>query len=696
MAGTNMKRRLTAGTSLIEVLVVMVVFLVGVLTMIQIFPAGLTSLRTTRDMTFARSWVRSEMQSLVSRKETPGLVVSTTSINGTGFITVEPNLDPNELMPPLDVPATNTGAITNAGIVQVGGNPLDRWDQVSGANRFNRVLGEGRPVPGPRPIAVDSANFVGTQIGSLVQLTYGPIYYDRDGGTEIGTQNWILAYGNDLRNRDGSADAGVPNSTDPRYSSHDAWYMNAAEATSLATTPFPNEDQVWIGRMVDPNTSTLLTHSYRFSVKFYTVIGGNVQSRDVVVSVLPAGPYYAETGNYAVISIPRLLDTLSGGFFALANYRGVEESTLRMQRQYQEIPPSLAFQPGDPYQYKVISDDLGAILVNPEASQYQLPTEDGEKEALLVRCDYSVYDWRIVRDEFTVPDAGIGAQSQYEVKLLFRDIKTGSGTESDGTNARGLGDAATNEMLTPVDAAGTVGSDQFVLVDLQTGGIILGDNPAEPLSTFDVDFSTGVITFRDVDNNAANGLTGQLMLMDPFAPGTWINAGQIPMNGRPVRALYRSNGDYAIQPQVASSEYIVTEVPAPNNLGVGQCYVGGGGWGSPNRIYFPLMDAGHRVVIGDIFTTGNRFTDQSYTISGREQVGGVVLAFVQSPDGLPFDFTRGNAVARVKGASIRVRAIWNPSVWQLGANANDNYERMKTWAQSWRRVESETYQGGAN
>ena len=49
-----MKRNRRAGTSLVELLVVIVVFLIGILAILQIFPGGLRVLATSRSNAVAR------------------------------------------------------------------------------------------------------------------------------------------------------------------------------------------------------------------------------------------------------------------------------------------------------------------------------------------------------------------------------------------------------------------------------------------------------------------------------------------------------------------------------------------------------------------------------------------------------------------------------------------------------------------
>jgi len=57
------------GTSLVELLVVMVVFLVGILAIVQIFPGGFRVLNTTRNNSVASAFARQQIEQLKSRSE---------------------------------------------------------------------------------------------------------------------------------------------------------------------------------------------------------------------------------------------------------------------------------------------------------------------------------------------------------------------------------------------------------------------------------------------------------------------------------------------------------------------------------------------------------------------------------------------------------------------------------------------------
>jgi len=681
-----MRKRSNAGTTLIEILTVIVVFLVGILAIVQIFPPGLAVLRTTRGNTIANSLARSEVQRIQGQSNQIAEMIMPVSFIGgtTALIAVDSNVEPNELKPPMDSPTQ--GLIDNQGNVMVGGSPVGQWSKVTGANIFSRVIGEGRPVPAPRQ--------VGTQFGGLMQLMFAPIYYFVDSGTGVGQAGLLQVYGNDLVRRFGNRDIPGrenPNEFNPRYRDWEFFYIGADDTDD---TNYPNEDQIWIGVLKVGGIP--VPQSYRVSFSFNYDNGGTISQYDVIVLGEPADGTLV--GNYFVLPIRQL--TAKAGLygnpgFNPAGYLGIDWSTLRVQRVYDEIPAANAFAPSNPYQYKVLSSNLGSILINPSAFDYKVRTARGIQVPLQARSDYTVYDWRIIRDEFRVPATGLN-----NVKLVMNSLKSRSSQGPDGRTNGGLGGAvAGDQSLWTPNVAGTNGSQDFILQDVDTGSIILGNSTTDANSGYSVNKSSGVLTFRDIDNNPANGLTALVAAPTGIPANPWAAAVPLDISGRNVRALYTGNGEYAVQAMKAANTYRVVLPGAAGSLKAGECYVGGSNiWGQANRLYFPISDLGQKVTIGEAWVAGgteNVFEDRDFQISGRQSFAGGTLAYVQLPAGYSFSFAQnGYSVRRVRGASMKVRVLWNPTSFTLGTDQADNFNRFMKWAESWRRIETESFEAG--
>ena len=686
------RRRLTRGTSLIEILTVIVVFLVGILAVVQIFPPGLNVLRTTRAQTQAAALAKAEAQRALGQAvQLPEMVVAA-AFNGT-LVQILPTSDPNELNPPPDNPAAGTGLVDVDGNVIVAATNIGHWTKLSGPNRINRVIGEGRPVPQPTNI--------NGELAGVMNLMFAPIYHVYNNGSNTTQGNVLTVYGNDLEARAGATDDGIPAPAETNYPTYTFTFVPGSKATNAANTPFPNEDQIWIGRLYDPVSLSLLRHGHRISMSFsYDIGGGNVRNVEAIATVPGVidavnNPAYQEFGNYAVISVPRILDTPPATYTS-ANYRGVESAALRVQRLYRELPRAGAFNPADPYEFKSYNRALGTLLFNPAGAATKVQSSDGVSMALLARADYSVYDWRIIRDEFQVPATTTVGSMNPSIKLVLNSIQAKNSNASDNSLFPGIAIPADNFMFTP-DVAGGLASQDFVLMDMTTGGIIAGNTAANAGSAYVVDKRDGNIRFIDSDTTDAFPITGTEWFPGLTPADPWIQSAPLDLSGRKVKAMYIGRGSYAVQMYKAAASYKIVYPGTSADLAGGQCYPGGSnGWGQTNRLYFPLADSGQKVTIGDLRTDSvvSPITrDRDFKLSGRETIAGVTLAYAEMPGNFNFAPT-GYAVRRVAGASLKMRAFWNPQTFSLNGDQAGNFDRIKLWTQTWHKVETETFDAG--
>ncbi|MBS1723528.1 MAG: hypothetical protein JSS66_11305 [Armatimonadetes bacterium] len=708
-----------SGTTLIEVLVVIVVFLVGILAIVQVFPPGLTILRRTRDVTRASQLGTSEMSRIRGQaSDLPEMIVPVTYTNtGTGLrVTIDTNRKRNDLMPAID-PGLGKGQINEKGQVMIGGNPTSNWQLVSGANLFNRVIGESTPVPAPRrvPGLPPGQNF-----GSVLQLIFGPAYYySQPNG--IGEPDVVQVYGNDYQRRYGNRDFNQPNPFG-RVREGEFYYVAADDTDD---TYFPNEDQIWVG----PSLARNLRVAFSFA---YSVNGQPAQFDVIVKAVLDPNnipPYALRVGNYWVVSLPELVavpDIYGDQNFVKANYLYAEGESVRVQRIYDEIPLAQTFDPNDPYQYKVIGSGtvgtgpdtrgyaLGTLLCNPVGFGTRVRSQAGVSEALEAKVDYSVFDWRILKDEFRVPvpETVGGALLPKQVKLTAGSIKPRGTEEPDQLAYHGMGLSTPTLVALP-----STDTDDIIVEDTDTGAIILGNIEKNPDSAWTVDRSIGQIVFRDVDGNAANGLSAwfQYPTGDPNNP--WAPRVLVPdISARNIKVMYMARGEWSVQPFKAARQYRVSRYIGANGLGPGECFIGGspdsGGnpVGQPFRLYFSPYDLGQKVNAGEVWlTTGAgpfALYDQEFQISGIENIAGRDLAFAdirdKAPAGSIFDGSQGYVARRVRGASLKVRVMWNPTNFRLEGSSvanylDTNYNNLEFWMRSWGRVETEGLQiGGKN
>ncbi len=230
----------------------------------------------------------------------------------------------------------------------------------------------------------------------------------------------------------------------------------------------------------------------------------------------------------------------------------------------------------------------------------------------------------------------------------------------------------------------------FALVDATTGGIILPDS-------YSIDYTLGVITFIDADG-ATPGLQAHIIYPNSAVRDV------IDLAGRTVRALYEVNNEWSIQPTKAASFYTPSYV-APL---AGQFYVGGSSaspGGSARRIYFPAMDVGQRISFATIWYRSSA----DALLHQMQDVDFVVRNSPADPIGLPYidlaendanatgvDATvYGYAVRGVKGASIKVRVLYNISSFALTDQTDKNGQALDRFRGQYHQSITESFiQGG--
>lgn len=677
---------------MIEILVVIVVFLVGILGVIQVFPGGLSILRTTRNNTVATSIGRAELERLKGNAEGIAEQILPVSYevlaDGSLRITTDPNRQPRELMP------AATRVDPNG---EVWDGAIDRgyWPKVSGANVFSRVLGEGRTVPAPRFVGLGSGGIY----GGLMTLQFAPIYYARDTGTGLGQPGVLSVYGNTLVRRHGDRQDDDAFNADPPYrGTFNSIYYFVEDDDTGDSDPFQNQDQIWLPRPWYPSGFSDPA-GYRVSFTFRHGNPPDVKQFDVIYSLSldPKNPpAYAQLfGKYWVISVPKLIsqpDLYGRQLYDEAKYQGVDYDSLTVARQFTELTPGGAFSTEDPFQFKVLSANLGFLLINPIAFDYKIIKPQG-REVLQAKADYTVFDWRIIKDEFRAPDA-----SPYQQKLMLTNLKVLNNLGPDGLRYNGLG------ITLPGVAGGT--NQDFLLLDMESGGIILGNSTSLPKDQvgYTVDKSSGLLTFNDVDNDPSNGQSAYVVFPDVSDPSGWSTKPTLvpDIRGRTVRALYQAVGEWSPHVLKASLNYRITHAGSPASLQAGECYVGGSndnGDGLPTRIYFPPTDIGRKVVVGEIWyrdvnNLRQVLQDQEFQIrsSVNDPFGRPFVDIRdKDPNATVFDYTSGYAVRRVRGASISVRVLWNPQAFTLGQDEVANLGGLERWMRGWRKQETETF-----
>lgn len=648
------------GTSLIELLVVIVVLLIGILGVIQVFPGGFQVLRTTRNNTIAQQLAEREVERMAGLSDQLPEEIRTTVYTFLGSALVSLVSDPRVTINSLATP--DGSGMDSVGNVFIGNDNIGNWAYVSGANLMRRIIGEGGPVPSPLQ--------VGNEYGSLMVLHFSPIVYNP-------TYPILLqVYGNDMVRRWGYPGWGRSRSY--------IYYVGDSDSSS-ATISVPRD--------------TVKTRNYRLEFTAWLDNGG-VTSREIetVLSVAPnaSGGYVA----FDFASLPALT--------GLGSFLGVDFESVRLARSFDEVSSSAAFS-SDPYEYVLLDSRLGVLLFNPNGYNYLEQRSRNRRIPLVAKVNYDVFDWRIIHDEFRVPG---GEPNQ--IKLILDSIKVRGNNGVDGNPNRGLDIAIPNGNGGPLTDPASFQYLDVVVVDLASGAVLLSDPnaPADPnpppgttsdylardpaRTSYVVDKSAGFLRLLDYDRTTP-GLQVRAIYPGTNTPVT-LNA-----DGRLLRALYQGNNEFAAQAMKAPSRFRQT-YGAPQ---VAEYYIGQTGtspMGQPTRIYFPNPDGGKNVTIGEVWyrDAANNLKvlrSQNYQIATApfDPAGPYVDIRSIDPGAVSFDFSDGYAVRNVRGASVRVRVLWNPDFFNPTSTQAANWERFIVWTRSWRGVSVESFlQKGEN
>lgn len=662
--------RKTAGTTLVEILVVIVVFAVGLLAVAQIFPRGIAILTLNRAAAMATFQCQDLMQQLYSHPETlPDEIVPILADTGAA----DPNfVSTNLSFEGVGISSTGIATMPDGSTTDTLGNPIN-WEEITGFNVVRGIIGETQSIPAPTLVGPSNASQF---YGGLVVLQFGPTSMPTTStgvSTSVQTNTGVapagpissnlIVYGNDF-----TRNLGPPNPS-ATVSDFEFYYdpYTTPELLNLLvpTAAFPRQYLVSFSGYVAQGTGNPIKKAYQF-----------------ISPIIPA----------TVPGTQATLETLtlnSAAWVNTDNVTSIDFQSIRVQPIFNQLPNTQATWSGNPFEVRILNPQLGTFLFSPFGYNYTITRPSGPREALKARFNYAVKDWRILREDFRI-DGSTPSTHQ----LPIQSLRTNATANVDGTPAAPTGNGFGFESL-PADGDGI---DHFVLIDMQTGGTFYATYNGQPLITLDK--SRGIITFNSLAGSSS--LQGELYLPD----GT---SETVNLANRPVRALYQARYDWAVQVLKAASSYNVSQL-AP---GVGQYYIGNSSptiGGLPTRLYFPRCDTGRKVVIGQIWydtaasTQPLSLTAQDFVIHPAGGSGDTTgLPFVDitdvDPNAQTLDQnTYGYCARDVKGSSLMVRVIWNPNVFALTANGNGaltaaqvNAQAEAKWSQSYRVSASETY-----
>lgn len=363
-----------AGISMIEVLVVIVILLIGILSIIRIFPPGFLINKGTEDQTRAGRLAKLEADRLqTGAVNLMGAIVPITIVR-TGpnvAFAIDNGATPDDVS---EVPREPTGQFP--------------WSYYfSEVNKGRRVIDETVRIPFPSPTAAGR--------GSVYILNLGPfmdVSWD-------GLNRSIFIQGGPMSRRLGMDINLSPSQFDPPLGNSE--YAIDYQAHRIAFRP------------------SAANRDFLITLSFYDNAGVVQTHVDEVISVT--------SGTDSWITIPNI-PTGSGDIVAYSDTVG---------RKFTEVTPG-AWDPNNPYQFYVGSPtvgnlgNVGVIVFNPLGREFTEQTNVGP-QPLTAHLDYDVLDWHIIREDRSLP-----ASTPYVVPLSLKGIKKVGEIEADQTNYEGL------------------------------------------------------------------------------------------------------------------------------------------------------------------------------------------------------------------------------------------------------------------
>jgi prepilin-type N-terminal cleavage/methylation domain-containing protein len=683
------KTRNGNGFSLIEILVVLVLLLIGILAILRLFPGGFLTIVRTAEMTAAQGLVDQQTNSYHNQISIPESLTAGLP-DSNGDIIVIPGIRPDDLTDLSQLELQNVYSSQNIS------NPLANYSPYyfSNINKLRYVIGETFRLP------ISTASTIGTLGGMVYTLQNGPVFNIFHtatinlGGNSTTTDNAdsIKAYGTDLTRSEQDSTTVTSSGLGGILTDGTIYAIDYAN-NQIAFFPRPAN-----------NTTLQISHGasyrqFRFRAAIYEPDPNNAgsfitQYTDFTVGVPDQTIANLTTPYQPMLPVWQPLNLVHADGTAAPNAH-VWPETEEVSRQFRLVTQSTGPSPGfsdDPYEYAWYSDqigttnaNLGTLIFNPKGHVYNpgidldpqpsvndpsyLKHIDGSADkgvlsansGLVARINYLTFDNHVIRDDRSVPSS-----FPYVIHLSLPYVSTTGDILADQATYNGL-----------FTESSSTNTPDVIVYDMLTGQVVsqIGGTLPPGAVPATIDSKTGTLTLGDPAQN------GQDV----------VNAGLPSAN---LRILYRTQKEYGMQVQQATSRYL--PVPSPTTLDYRSFYIGGGTYGGkPSRIYFDVGQAGKTINVGEYFTgpttnTNDRHVNATYQITENaadfESINGQLYAWVDFGASLNSTAT-GRAVNNVQGASLKSRVIWigNTDVQTDPTNAT-----AQIILKRWRKVDNDT------
>lgn len=574
------------GASLVEVLVVMVVLLIGIFSIIRVFPLGFQSINQAGNRSIATRLARQFAEQFKS--DSAGLPLRVLPTYDPDTDPLPENLDPDNLAPFL------------------------LKDGSYSASSYYQDINKARRIEGERVRIALPTTTSGGVSGSLYTLRFGPFYIPEavtNDETNPDTEKFLRVYGAPFQGQATESFNG-PAQIGALRGQPNAYLIDLGDDNEPAQILFPPANK---------------ERKYRVDFSYTEEDSANAQNLKTVSLPEPITMTVpANTTDWLPIKNDDATDPKRG-----AAYTDIVLGSDSVSRFFERLPQGAQFSydandPSryDPYQYKLLSKNIaraegaagdvfanvGILAFNPAGATATVRTAYGE-QPFTAYVDYDVLDWHILRDDREVPSAlfgggnGNGPNDGIPVRLTLGGIKRYGFSQE---LRRGIGNEGSPNEFMLRTYKGLYGGyanskDDIQVFNLQgTGENYLGN----PLNQGDYDKRAS--SDSDADYWVSyEGRTGS------YRTGTiYVNPNKVAP-GTQIRVLYKASGDWGVALQKASSAYkpiVNQDGVLPQSLDPGQV-ARGGAPGQVNRLYFSRTELNKSVVVTFEYTRNDRVTN---------------------------------------------------------------------------------------
>ncbi|MBB6048305.1 hypothetical protein [Armatimonas rosea] len=522
-------------TSLVEVLVVLVILLIGVFSVIRVFPLGFTFLRNSESRMRGTRVGHGLLEKAQNEAANLPDAIAYSYFSG------------------------NSGSMVRSFVVDedpddLTGDPASPY--YSDVNKFRFIVGEPVKIGLPTPTATTS--------GSIYMAKLGPIYMDALVGNPANapaTAADSLYYNLFLSIRS------APLNVAPAFIARDPYYQASSGQPFFFSDYYRARLTGPTSCLVDENEDAnggawmLFYPSSRdrvFTVRFIKLV--NDHDDDPYDNAVAVTDRFVVPASTQAVWI-RLCDPSHLSYNTLdpattfAADDAIQSGSEVVTREFTRLAAGAAWDPEDPYQYQLVSNNLdaasgkssvanpGIVAFNPVGARFANNGQDPFKAYM----DYAVLDWHIIHDDRDVPAVAIGAYGEVPLRTTLTRIKSLDYINPDNTFYEGIFPAGDTDASKNTD---------IMIVRLDTGAIL---NPGASGRPGDY----GLLQAGDPAQVNQDYWVNTDPKTGSYATGTlYINTNRVAL-GTPIRILYKAEGEWGAALSKAMATYReVTAMPS--------------------------------------------------------------------------------------------------------------------------------------